>query len=308
MMINRLLIRVKTVQLVYAYIQSEQPRFKMDDMMLESVEASQKLYNYLLALIVKVTDYRRAQVEQARNKYLATAEDLNPNTRFVDNQIPALISKRSDILGYCEENELISDFDTDLYRSLLEDIEQCPAFAEYMNQAKTPTFEEDRKLWCDILTQVFPNNEKLDEALEAKNIFWNDDLTTVLQMVVKTIGKLSADTEMVEAVKTFRSDDDRCFALDLLHHAIEEYYDNVRLINTVAPNWEANRMMLMDKVIMSTALAEIKHFPDIAVAISINEYIELSKHYCSANSAKFINGVLDKVVKEWRQEKVIIKA
>lgn len=300
-------MRIKATQLVYAYLQSEQPRYMANEALLESVEASQKLYNYLLALIVKVTDYRRAQIEQARNKYLATAEDLNPNTRFTDNQIPALISRCSEVIDYCEREQLTSDFDTDLYRSLLADIEELPLYQEYMSQTATPTFEQDRTLWLEILNQVIPNSERLDEALESKNIFWNDDLTTILQVVVKTVSKLTPGTEAIDAMQTFRNDDDRKFAQALLQHAIEDYYENVRLINAVAPNWESNRMMLMDKVIMSTALAEIKHFPDIAVAISINEYLELAKHYCSANSAKFINGVLDKIVKEWRAGKVIIK-
>lgn len=307
-MINRLLIRIKTTQLVYACLQSEHPRMLMHEELIESVEASKKLYNYLLALIVKVTDYRRAQIEQARNKYLATNEDLNPNTRFTDNHIPAIISKCSEVLDFCEQEQLTSDFDTDLYRSLLDDIEACPCYQEYMNQPQAPSFKQERSLWVEILNQVFPNSEKLDEALESKNIFWNDDLTTVLQMVVKTVSTLTPETELIEAVKIFRSEEDRKFAQDLLQYALEDYFDNVRLINAVAPNWESNRMMLMDKVIMSTAMAEIKHFPDIAVAISINEYLELAKHYCSPNSAKFINGVLDKIVKEWRAEKVIIKA
>ena len=307
-MINRLLIRIKATQLVYACLQSEQPRFKTNELLLESVEASQKLYNYLLALIVKVTDYRRAQIDQARNKYMPTTEELNPNTRFVDNFVPSLISKHSEVLDYCAQEQLVSDFDTDLYRSLMADIEQLPLFQQYMSQPQEPTVEQQRELWLEILNQVIPNSEALDESLESKNIFWNDDLTTVLQVVVKTVGKVTPDTELIEAVKTFRSDEDQKFAQDLLKYALEDYYENVRLINAVAPNWESNRMMLMDKVVMSTALTEILHFAEIPVAISINEYIELAKHYCSANSAKFINGVLDKIVKEWRAEKKIIKA
>lgn len=306
-MINRLLIRIKTTQLVYACLQSEHPRMTMNEELLESVEASKKLYNYLLALIVKVTDYRRAQIEQARSKYLATSEDLNPNTRFIDNRIPALISKCSEVVADCEKDQIISDFDTDLYRSLLDDIEATPLYQEYMSQPEPPTFQQERNLWTKILNQVFSSSEKLDEALESKNIFWNDDLTTILQVAVKTVAALTPETELIEAVKTFRTEEDRKYAQDLLKYALEDYYDNVRLINAVAPNWESNRMMLMDKVIMSTAMAEIKHFPEIATAISINEYIELSKHYCSRNSARFINGVLDKIVKEWRDKKVIIK-
>lgn len=308
-MINRLLIRTKTAQLTYACLQSKEQRMYADEQLMASVDASQKLYNFLLALIVKVTDYRRKQIIAAKGKFMPTEEELNPNTRFIDNRIPALISEHSEVLDYCEQERLTSDFDTELYRSLLEAIEQTETFQNYMSQAEAPTFAQDKQLWVEILNTIFPQSDKLDETLEERDIYWNDDLTTVLHAVVRTINNLKANTEdMIPAESTFDKDEDQKFALDLYHYAIEEYYDNVRLINAVAPNWEAERMAMMDKVVMSCALSEIKHFPDIAVAISINEYIELAKHYCSMNSAKFINGILDRIVKQWRAEKVIFKA
>jgi len=305
-MINRLLTRIKTVQLVYACLQNGQPFQNVDDQLMDSIESSQKLCNYLLALIVKVTDYRRAQFEQAKNKFLPTEEDLNPDTCFVDNKVPALISSHSEILKYCEEEKLTNDFDTELYRSLLSDIEKMPEYEAYMAQKQTPAFEQDRELWKCILNTVFVNNEKLEEALEEKNIYWNDDFTTILSYVVKTVALLKPETEIV-LQSNFNEEADRKFAVDLYHFSLKEYYDNCRLINAVASNWESERMALMDKIIMSCALSEILHFIDIPVGVSINEYIELAKHYCSPNSGRFVNGILDKIVKEWRAEKKIIK-
>lgn len=306
-MINRLLIRIKTVQLTYACLQSEEPRMYADEKLMEAVEASQKLYNYLLALIVKVTDYRRMQLDAAKKKFLPTKEELTPNTRLVDNQIARMISEHSEVLEYCEKEQLINDFDTELYRSILEAMAETDTYKQYMAKKEAPTFDDDKALWLEVMNTIVPRSEKLDEVLEERNIFWNDDLTTVLKAVVKTIEKMKPTDEMVKAGKLFTREDDRRYAQDLLHYALDEYHDNVRLIDAIAPNWESDRMALMDKVIMACALSEIKHFTDIAVAISINEYVELSKHYCSANSARFINGILDKIVKQWREEKVIIK-
>lgn len=306
-MINRLLIRIKTVQLTYACLQSEEPRMYADEKLMEAVEASQKLYNYLLALIVKVTDYRRMQLDAAKKKFLPTKEELTPNTRLVDNQIARMISEHSEVLEYCEKEQLINDFDTELYRSILEAMAETETYKQYMAKKEAPTFDDDKALWLEVMNTIVPRSEKLDEVLEERNIFWNDDLTTVLKAVVKTIEKMKPTDEMVKAGKLFTREDDRRYAQDLLHYALDEYHDNVRLIDAIAPNWESDRMALMDKVIMACALSEIKHFTDIAVAISINEYVELSKHYCSANSARFINGILDKIVKQWREEKVIIK-
>lgn len=306
-MINRLLIRIKTVQLVYACMQNGQPFLQVDDQLMDSIEASQKLCNYLLSLIVKVTDYRRAQFEQSRNKFLPTEEDLNPNTRFTDNRIPEYISNRSEILKYCEDEKLTNDFDTELYRSLLEDIEKLPEYEEYMNKKQVPTFEEDRELWKIILNNVFSSNEKLEEILEEKNIFWNDDFTTILSFIVKIVSSIKPDTEVINTNTNFANETDRKFAVDLYHNCISEYYDHCRLINAVASNWELERMAMMDKIVMSCAMTEIKHFIDIPVGVSINEYIELAKHYCTPNSGRFVNGILDKIVKEWRAEKIIIK-
>ena len=306
-MINRLLIRIKTVQLVYACLQSEEPRIFADGMLRESLEATQKLYNYLLALIVKVTDYRRQQILAAKGKFLPTREELNPNTRFVDNKLAQMIAEKSEAVDYCEREGLTSDFDTELYRTILEAIEQSESFGQYMSQREVPTFEQDKELWLEILTTIFPQCEKLDEVLEERDIYWNDDLTTVLKALTRMIQRLKPEREMVPAGKLFLKEEDERFALDLFHYALDEYYDNVKLIDAITPNWEAERIAMMDKVIISCALSEIRHFPDIAIAISINEYIELAKHYCSAKSASFANGVIDKITTTWRADHVIFK-
>lgn len=305
-MINRLLIRIKTAQLTYACLQSEE-RMYADEQLMEAIEASQKLHNFLLALIVKVTDYRREQIEAAQRKWLPTQADLNPNTRFIDNRVARLLKENSEVVSQCHDEGLTSDFDTELYRALLEGIEQSPAYQQYCEQPEAPTFGQDKELWVELLSTVFPQCDKLDEVMEERNIFWNDDLTTVLQTVVRFVKGMKPADEIVTACRTFKNEDDRRFALDLFHFSMKEYDQHVKLINAMASNWESERMALMDKVVMACALSEILHFPDIAVAISINEYIELAKHYCSPNSARFINGILDRIVKEWRASKTIVK-
>lgn len=307
-MINRLLIRIKTVQLVYAYMQGSLDRLNCDDQLATSLESTYQLYNYLQALIVKVTDYRRAQLETGRNKFIPTAEERRPNTRFADNRIAKLISEKSQIMEYCEEQHLLSDFDTELYRSLLNQIMESEAYQKFMEQPTAPTLDDEKALWKEILQQIFPKSEKLDETLEEKNIFWNDDLTTIIEFVIKSINKLKEDTEEIKLAEMFNHKDDRKFATDLFHHAMDEAADYEKLIGENADNWQTDRMPLMDRVIMIVALAEIKNFFDIPVRISMNEYIELAKHYCAKDSARFVNGILDKIVKEWKHTGVITKA
>lgn len=307
-MINRLLIRIKTTQLVYAYIQGEQPRYTCDEEFMSSLEASYQLYNYLLGLIVKVTDFRNEQIEAARNKYLPTNEERFPNMRFVNNRIAKLIRENSSIMDYCEEHELFNDFDTETYRAILEAIEQSTLYMAYMSQSQAPSFEQDLELWKEVFNTIIPSCTKLDETLEEKNIYWNDDLTTVVQFVVKTISRIKPDTEMVKVQEMFKNEEDHKFALDLFHHALDESHEYLQLIDNTADNWEASRMAMMEKVIMICALAEIKNFPEIAIRISLNEYIELAKHYCKADSARFINGILDRIVNQWKAEGLVFKA
>lgn len=307
-MINRLLIRIKTVQLVYAYMQGSMERLTSDDQLATSLESGYELYNYLLALIVKVTDYRKMQLETGKNKFMPTAEERRPNTRFADNRVAAIIAEKSNVMQYCEEHKLLSDFDTEMYRSLLDQIMETEAYKQFMTQKSAPTFDEEKELWKVILQQVFNNNAQLDAALEEKSIYWNDDVTTITEFVIKAINKMKEDDEEMKLAPMFTRNDDRKFAVELFHHAIDEASEYEKLIGESAANWHIDRMPLMDKVIMITALAEIKNFFDIPTRISMNEYIELAKHYCAPDSARFVNGILDKIVKEWKKEAVITKA
>lgn len=307
-MINRLLIRIKTVQLVYAYMQGSLDKMNSDEQMAQSIESSYKLYNYLLALIVKLADYRKTQLENARNKFLPTQEERFPNARFANSLVAKCIAEKSNVMEYVEEHELMSDFDTETYRNLLEQIEALPSYKQFMTQKEAPTFEQEKELWKEIFAEVITRNTMLDATLEEKSIYWNDDLATVTQFVVKAINQMDPAKETIKVAKMFDRNEDQKFAKELFHYAIDEAHENLQLIDEKAENWQVERMALMDKVVMICALSEIRHFADIAVRISMNEYIELAKHYCAPESARFINGIVDKVVKEWKKEGIIFKA
>lgn len=306
-MINRLLIRVKVAQVVYSMLQNGTQRMYADEAFLESVDATRKLQDFLLTLIVNVTKYRREQLEAAKNKYMPTQDELHPNTRFVDNKLAKLIAENEDIMTRCEEEGLLSDFDTEMYRALMNAITAHPVYMQYMSQKEEPDFNQDKALWIEILNTIVPECNELYDVLEERNIYWNDDLTTALAFTVRQVEGIKPTTDVIRASKNFRNDDERRYAMDLYHYALDEADENMKLIDQNASNWEIERMPLLDKVIMCCALSEIRHFIDIPTAVSINEYVELAKHYCSFKSAKFINGVIDKIARQWKEEKVIVK-
>ncbi len=307
-MINRLLIRIKIIQLVYAHLQNNETQFYSREELMRSMEAAYKLYNYLLALIVKITDYRGEQLEAARKKYMPTEEERHPNTRFVDNRIAGMLKKRSGVVNYCEERQLTSDFDTETYRALMNSIIQSPFYQAYMESEDLPDFDTDKELWKNIFNTIIPNSEKLDDTLEEKDIYWNDDLCIVNSFVVKTLQKMHADDETIKTLPMFRSEDDRLFAIDLFEASLSHAGEYLKLIDQTANNWEVKRMAYMDRIIMVCAIAEIIRFPEIPIQITLNEYIELAKNYCTPVSAKFINGILDRVVRNLREQGIIFKA
>lgn len=306
-MINRLLIRIKTVQLVYAYMQGSLNQLNSDEEMAQSIEASYKLYNYLLALIVKLTDYRRTQLENARNKFLPTQAEKFPNSRFANSQLAKCIAEKSNVMDYVAEHELMSDFDTETYRNLLEQIEKLPAYQEFMTQRDLPTFKQEKELWKTIFAEVITRNEKLDATLEEKCLYWNDDMSTVTQFVIKAINQMNPEDETIKLAKMFDRNEDQNFARDLFHVTLEHAHEYLDLVDRQAWNWNLERMPMMDKVLMVCALSEIRNFPDIPVNISMNEYIELAKHYCAPDSPRFINSIVDKIVKGWKEEGIIFK-
>jgi N utilization substance protein B len=305
-MVNRLLIRIKMVQLLYAHVQGHTAYHTSHEELMRSLESAYKLYNYLLALVVKVTDYRRDQVESAQKKYIPTAEERCPNMRFIENTTAAMLRNRSGVLTYCDEQGLISDFDTELYRTLLEALMQTPAYLAYMEAAdNTPSAE--KALWHEFFSNVVTHCDELDRTLESRDLYWNDDLSVVSCFADKTVQHIRATDEQVEMLPMFRREEDREFANKLFEAAIDHVNEYLRVIDSVASNWEVNRIAMMDRIIMVCAMAEVMTFPDIPVKITLNEYIELTKYYSTPLSNRFVNGILGRVVDQWREEGKIIK-
>lgn len=307
-MINRLLIRIKTVQLVYSYMQGSVDRMNSDEEMAQAIESSYKLYNYLLALIVKLTEYRKTQLDNARNKFLASHEERFPNARFANNSVAKYIAEKSGVIEYCQEHELLSDFDTETYRNLLEQIESLSAYQTFMHKATDVTLDDEKELWKEIFAEVISRNAILDATLEEKNIYWNDDLATIIQFVIKAITQINPEREQMTPARVFDRKEDQAFARALFHAAIDGAHEYLGLIDQHAANWQVDRMAMMDKVVMICALAEIRNFPDIPVRISMNEYIELAKHYCAPDSARFVNGIVDRIVKQWKSEGIELES
>jgi N utilization substance protein B len=307
-MINRILIRTRIVQIVYAWYQNTNKDLRTAEKeLLFGLQKSYDLYYYLLLLMVELTKAYDARVEAKRNKYLPTDEDLNPNTRLIENKFIGQLSQNHQFNKYLNERPMSWREHDAFVKNLLDEIIASDIYAEYANETKTD-YNDDREFWRKIFKQFILDNEKLEEILEDESIFWNDDIEIVQTFVMKSIRQFSEENgENQRLLPMFKDDEDRQFALKLLHDTILNEQKYRQLIETHSEKWDFDRIAFMDMIIMQIALAEIHTFETIPTSVSLNEYIEIAKSYSTPKSGTFVNGILDAIVADLRKKNIIFK-
>ena len=307
-MINRALLRVKIIQILYSHYKGDGKSLPLAEKgLFFSLEKTYDLYYHLLQLSVDITRYASERIEARRNKLRPTEEDLNPNTRFIDNSYIKQLSENEQLNDFLKKRKLSWVNYPELIKNLYEEIVASGFYAEYIN-AGTINYESDKDIWRKIYKKIFLNNEELDESIEEQSIFWIDDIEVVISFIVKTIKRFEFENgSEQELLPMFRDEDDKNFATKLLKSTLENEEEYLKIIDRHTRNWDLDRIAFMDILIMQTALAEICNFPTIPVNVTLNEYIEISKSYSTERSGIFINGVLDNIVNQLKSENNLIK-
>ena len=307
-MINRVLIRLKIVQIVYAYYQNGGKNLDTAEKELFfSLSKAYDMYNYLLLLMVEIKRQADKKLNAAKSKLLPTAEELYPNRKFVDNRFIAQLEINTQLLQFAETQKKTWDNEPEFIKGLCEKIMDSDIYKEYM-AAETSSYEEDREVWRKIYKKIIFNNTELDQVLEDQSLYWNDDKEIVDTFVLKTIKRFDEKNgAKQELLPEFKDEEDKDFARRLFRRTIlnADYYRH--LISENTRNWDLDRVAFMDVVIMQIALAEILSFPNIPVSVSLNEYIEIAKLYSTPKSGNFINGTLDGIVKVLQKENKLTK-
>ena len=307
-MINRVLIRIKIVQIVYAYYQNGGKNLDTAEKELFfSLSKAYDMYNYLLLLMVEITKQAERKQSAAKNKLLPTEEELHPNTKFVDNRFIAQLEVNKQLLEFSETQKKTWENESEFVKRLCEVIMNSDIYKEYM-ECETSSYEEDRELWRKIYKRIIFNNYELDQVLEDQSLYWNDDKEIVDTFVLKTIKRFEEENGADQPLlPEFKDDEDQDFARRLFRRSIlnAEYYRH--LINENTRNWDLDRVALMDIIIMQIALAEILSFPNIPISVTFNEYVEIAKLYSTPKSGSFINGTLDGIVKALKEENKLTK-
>lgn len=303
-MINRELIRIKLVQIVYAYYQNSgrSPEAAEKELAL-SLDKAYELYNLLLLLMVETGRMALRMYEMRRSRAQRLGEDTEAlSRRFVDNRFLLQLEANTRLREFGKSSGRgWSDYEP-FVRSLCNKVEQTECYAAYM-AAPESTYEADRELWRALYRQLFCENEELDSILEEQSLYWNDDKAIVDTFVLKTINRFSPDKGPAqELLPAYNDERDRGFASELLRRALsnEAYYRE--LLSSTTRKWEIDRVALMDRVIMQIALAEILTFPGIPLGVSISEYVEMAKAYSTPKSGRYVNATLDHIVKRLQAE------
>lgn len=307
-MINRILIRIKVLQIVYSYYQNGNGDLKVaENELLFSLQKSYDLYHYFLLLINDVTNLQRRILDVRKNKYMPTEEEMNPNTRLIDNLFAAQVAANEPLQKYVAEQGISWSNDEEFIKNILDEILASEVYTEYLENPDH-SYEVDREFWRLVFKKVICGNENVEEYLEDKSIYWNDDIEIVETFALKTIKKFEEKKGAKQALlPMFKDLEDKSFAIKLFRQSILKGKEFRERIDKHMKNWESERIANMDLIIMQVALAEILTFPSIPVNVTLNEYIDAAKYYSTPKSGTFINGILDSIVNELKKEKLLLK-
>ena len=305
-MLSRRLLRVKVAKALYAHLKSNSDIRVSEKNLVESIDKAYDLYFQMMSFVVEVANYAENRIELNKQKKLPTYEDLNPNRRFVDNGVVQLLAT-SDALGdEVASRKLTWSRHPDTIKAIYNNLVETEFYKNYMS-ASTNTFIDDRKFVQDFFAWI-SEDELLQETLDEMSMLWNDDLCFVLFMVVRTVSNLKRSHTEVKVLPKFKSDEDLDFAKRLFVKSLVDYEDSQEIVDRYSKNWDVERVVFMDSLIINIAIVELTQFDSIPVKVTLDEWIDIAKYYSSPTSSNFVNGVLDKIVADFMAEGKIQKS
>ena len=303
-MLSRRHIRVKVMQSLYAYFSTKENNMPAaEKSMLKHIEEVVELNLVILSLLVELVKYADNFFEDGKKKHLPTEADLNPNRRFVENKVIALIREDQALMDkIAKVSGIWLKNDHNVIRKLFKQLLQSDLYKNYIANDDN-TIKVDQRFFVNALNDHILNNELVHHIFEERSIYWIDDLPFVATIIM---GNIKSESKM-NPKSIFKDVSDKKFALQLFRNTINNNKDYESIIVKYAKNWELNRIAIMDQLFLKMAFAEILTMEQLPVKVSMNEYIEISKYYSTAKSKLFVNGLLDNAVKNFQKEGKIKK-
>ncbi len=294
-MINRELIRIKTVQLTYAYYQNGSKNIDTAEKeLIFSLSKAYDLYNYMLALIVAITRESRRHLEVAEARAQREGTSM-PSRKFADNRFALQLEQNKMLQDFMETQKKTWNDEPEFLKKIYTQITDSALYKEYM-ESEEDDYQADRELWRKLYKTLIAYNSDLDSLLEEQSLYWNDDKEVVDTFVLKTIKRFDEKKRSTqELLPEYDSEEDQEYARKLFRSTIMNADEYQHYMSEASRNWDFSRLAYMDIVIMQIAIAEMLTFPSIPISVTINEYVELAKLYSTPKSGGYINGMLDAI-------------
>ncbi len=308
-MLNRRHIRIKVMQVLYAFQGNESDDLKVNERFLQqSMENMYNLYLLILSLLLEVHAKAEDHLTKSQKKHLATAEEKNPNRKLINNELLLLLKDNTLLKDTLEARKVDNwKLDNEYVDIIFKALVESDLYKDYM-ATKTSTFKEDKYFLIDIFKEIIAPNDKLYSYLEDKNITWLDDLPVINTVIVKLLRKTNPQTAQSHFLpKLLKDTEDKEFANDLLNKTVLNLSYLSKEIEGKTANWDKDRIANIDFVLLQMAICEFQKFPSIPIKVTINEYLEIAKEYSTPKSSVFINGILDKLVKEYSDKGTLNK-
>jgi N utilization substance protein B len=297
------------LQILYAYYSSEEKSINNTEKELFfCITKTYDLYHYLMALVIDIADYAESRIEIKRRKHQPTHEDLHPNTKFVSNLFIQQLRENRQLNTYIQQKKLSWVNHPELIKELYLILMESEIYKNYIED-DTRSYLDDRKFTEKIFSKIFLVSEELYLVLEEQSIYWNDDIEFVISVIVKTFKRFNEFSDSDHRLMPlYKDNEDRDFAKDLLRKSIINHDELQALIKVHSSNWDVERIAFMDILMMQLAITEFLYFQTIPTKVTMNEYIEISKYYSTEKSRNFINGILDKTLKDLKKDGKISKS
>ena len=313
-MLNRRILRIKAFKVLYANILAGNSSLAQAETQLDqSCEATRDLYLYMLSVVPALTQIAKDRLEAAKTKLRPTEEDLNPNTKFVDNALAKLIAEDVDLNKLLAKKKFSwAQYDL-ILKKVMTSVASKEYFQKYMESDKV-SLAEDCKLFTKIFEEEFVDLEELEMMLEEKSLYWNDDLAYALTWCCRSFKDFAAGKSW-SMLPLYQSDmldgpdveSDNRFVHKLLQSSYAAYEKYAAMVAESVTGWEKERLFSTDVVLIAMGLAEAVTFPEIPVKVTLNEYVEIAKFYGTPKSRAFVNGLLDRLIQKLTEEGAIVK-